>query len=181
MKNFLLALLVLASLASCGKNNKVGGTTIGSVGPGTIATSPIATVNTAPGFQTLAAAVVNNSFGAQYANYYNYYTEFKFGTVTNNCVTKDGWFGIDYQSCSSATSNPVTQIMGQIVIATKQAELNTILSKSVVFQQYGANLYSVRTSDNHTYQIRTDLPIQANPVYDLNNADGKAIQLISIK
>lgn len=174
MKKLLLAILVVSSLVSCGKNNS---TNTGAVA-NTLATSPISTINSNPSFQTLANAVLANSFNAQYSNYY---TEYRFGNTTNTCVTKDGWFGIDYQSCSTSISNPVTVIHGQVVIATKQAEINAILAKSVVFQAVSGTYFVVRTTDNYTYHIRTDYPIQANPVYSLNNADSKALSLTSIK
>lgn len=176
MKKLLLAILVVTSLVSCGKNNSTNSGAAAAAG--TIATSPISTINTNPSFQTLASAVVANSFNAQYSNYY---TEYRFGNMTNTCVTKDGWFGIDYQSCSSSVTNQVTVIHGQVVIATKQAELNAILAKAVVFQAVSGTYFVVRTSDNYTYHIRTDYPIQANPVYSLNNADSKAVSLTSIK
>lgn len=175
MKKFLLVLLVLTSLVSCGKNNQVGS---GAAGVGTIATSPISTINSSSGFQALAAAVLSNTFNAQYSNYY---TEYHFGNVTNTCVTKDGWFGIDYQSCSSSVTNETTVIHGQVNIDSKKAELNAILSKTVVFQAVSATYFVLRTSDNYTYHVRLDYPIQANPIYSLNNADSKAVKLIIIR
>lgn len=171
MKKLLLALLVVASLVSCGKKNSVATTG----GANTLATSPISAINSNTSFQTLATAVLNNTFNEQYSNYY---TEYHFGTVVNTCVTKDGWFGIDYQKCSGTVSNETTVIHGTVNVESKKAELNAILSKAVVFQQSSANYYIVRTSDNFTYHIRTDYPIQANPFYTLNNADSKAIQFL---
>ncbi|MDD4973229.1 MAG: hypothetical protein PHY93_02710 [Bacteriovorax sp.] len=173
MKKFIVALMVLTSLVSCGKNN-----TVGNAGALTVATSPISTINSDSGFQALASAITNNNFNAQNSNYY---TEFHYGSLINTCVTKDGWFGIDYQSCSSSISSETMQIYGKIILDTKKAELNAILSKTVVFRQWSSTLFTLRTTDNYTYTIRTDLPIQANPVYNLNNVDGKAVQLISIK
>lgn len=172
MKKFLLAALVLTSLVSCGKNNSVG------AAPGALvaATSPLATINSDVNFQSLSTAILNNSF----LQNTTYYTEYHFGSLTNTCVTKDGWFGIDYQSCSTSVTNETTEIQGDSVVA-KQAELSAILSKTVVFQAYGSNYFVLRTNDNFTYHIRTDLPIKANPLYKLNNADGKAVKLLYIR
>jgi len=77
-------------------------------------------------------------------------------------------------------SNETIKYHGQIDLASKQAELNSILSKTVQFQASGS-YYSLRTNENITYIVRTDYPIQANPVYVLNNATGKGNQLLYIK
>ncbi|MDO9181248.1 MAG: hypothetical protein Q7U04_02510 [Bacteriovorax sp.] len=172
MKKFLVTLMVLALIVSCGKNNSVSAT-----GPVGIATSPISTINADANFQTLANAINNSSFPTQNTNYY---TEYHFGNMVNNCVTKDGWFGIDYQSCSTSISNEVIVYQYQVDINAKKAELNDILRKTVVYQSNGS-LSTLRTSDNYTYVIRTDFPIQANPVYKLNNVDKKSTNLLYIR
>lgn len=171
MKKFLLTLIVVSSLVSCGKDNTVGKAT-----SALSTTSPISAINNDGNFQSLGSAIVSNTFPSQGVNYY---TEYHFGTLTNTCVTKDGWFGIDYQSCSTSVSNETTVIQGNSVEA-KQAELTDILSKTVVFQAYGS-VSVLRTTDNFTYHIDRNVPIKANPVYKLNNADGKAVKLLYIR
>ncbi len=173
MKKLVVTLmLVTLSLASCGKNNSTNS------GATVVATSPISTINADANFQSLQSAVSNSSFSTSNVNFY---TEYHFGSLTNTCVTKDGWFGIDYKSCSSSVSNEQTLYHGQIDLNSKKSELNTILSKTVVFQAYSSTYFVLRTNDNYTYVIRTDYPMQANPVYKLNNADGKATQLLYIR
>jgi hypothetical protein len=170
MKKFIMMLLVSLVLISCGKKDSVA-----SIG---YSTSPIASINADGNFQALGKAIASNSFGA-YVNA-QYFTEYHFADVINTCVDKKGWFGINYTSCTGAQSNATTVIHGQVVVATKQAELNAILAKTVEFQANGL-YYSLRTSDNITYVIRTDYPIQANPVYTYNNVTYKANQLMYIK
>ncbi|MFA6236804.1 MAG: hypothetical protein WC635_05700 [Bacteriovorax sp.] len=170
MKKFLLTLIVVSSLVSCGKDNKVGSAT-----SPLSTTSPISTINADGNFQSLGSAIVNNTFPQNV----NYYTEYHFGTLTNTCVTKDGWFGIDYQSCSTSVTNETTVIQGNSV-DEKRAELTAILSKTVVFQSYGS-ISVLRTTDNFTYHIDRNVPMKANPVYKLNNADGKAVKLLYIR
>lgn len=177
MKKLLLALLVISSLVSCGKNNKVGGNQA-NTNLNVPATSSVSTINSNTAFQALAKAVTDNTFGQQYAQYVNYYTEYTFGA----CQIKDGWFGIDYVSCSSPTD--VTKVThGTANLDTKKAELNSVLSKAVVFSQnrYSYSAYDLRTSDNITYTIDTAVPMFANPVYKLDNNTGKEIRLISIR
>ena len=173
MKNIIIGMVVLSALVSCGKKNALV-----DVNPnGVPAVSPISSINQDSGSQSLASAITNNTFNSQYANYYS---EYNYGVLTNTCVTKDGWFGIDYQSCSTNTTNPTKVIHGEVNLDVKKAQLNAILAKTVVFQTYG-QLIVLKTTDNFTYQIRLDYPMQANPVYSLNNADSKATRLTSIR
>jgi len=170
MKTLLSLTAILIMTISCGKNSNTAG-----VG---YSASPIATINADASFQTLGRAIASNSF----LNNYNiqYFSEYHYGEVTNTCVKKDGWFGTDYMSCKGVVSNETIKYHGQIDLASKQAELNSILSKTVQFQASGS-YYSLRTNENITYIVRTDYPIQANPVYVLNNATGKGNQLLYIK
>jgi len=170
MKKILVLALTLVSLISCGKKSTTAG-----VG---YSTSPIASINSDSGFQSLGQTIDSNNFGGYVG--VQYFSEYHFGEVTNTCVKKDGWFGMDYMSCNGVASNETIVYQGDGNVDAKRSELNGILSKTVQFQGNGV-YYSLRTSDNITYVIRTDYPMKANPVYEYNNVTGKAKQLLYIK
>lgn len=175
MKKLLLATLVLATIFSCGKKNSVASTNQFTV------SNPISSVNTDQRFVNLSSIVSSNRFNLQ--NYQiNYYTEYHFADITNTCVTKDGWFGIDYQSCKSTTSNETTILNNSVNVDSKRADLVALLNKTVIINSdYNGIVFTIRTSDNITYVIDTKVPIQANPVYTYNNGTKKSNGLIGIR
>lgn len=167
MKKLLLSLVVLATIFSCGKKNTVDGANAYTV------SNTYSGMSTDSRFTSLASIVTNNQFNN---SGWNYYSEFNFYDMVNTCVTKDGWFGIDYQSCSTTKSNKSTVIFGnldQARIDAKKAEMVAILNKTVQIG-YSGYVYTVRTTDNLTYSFDVRFPIVANPVYRLDNSSNKA-------
>jgi hypothetical protein len=167
MKKLLLSLMVLATLASCGKDNKV------DTASSTSSTSSI-TLDDATAKQL--ATVIDNSttyFAARpYANYrLGYVTSIAQTTNTgNNCEEKTGWFGVKYYVCKSSSSStavtPTSYVaVSSVVLETKKGELRAIVNRSSAGAiYYSGYAYTVKTTDGNLYTIDTRYPIEANPV-----------------
>ncbi len=160
MKKLLVALMVLTTLASCGKNNSVSS---GAPGSSTTALTS-ATANAS----NLASMITNYSsnFGVSWAqmlanqpNLTYYY--FKAANAASSCQTKWTIFYVCSSNTSSATIS--RQVVNSSVnIASKQAELMAIVNKSSRIQQNGSAVY-IYTTDAKLYIFDLSLPIQAQP------------------
>jgi hypothetical protein len=176
MRKLLLSLMVLATLASCGKDNAVNG------GANTIVTNPVVTGNTSA--QDLVNKINNPSTG--------------FGTgrlVVNNASTpncKEKWI-FTYCTTSSSSANQTTTTWNalassrsltyqfayfngglsksyshsSVVVATKQKELTDLLNSATNIYVSGTT-YTIMVS-NTQYIIDTQYPIQANPIRTSND------------
>lgn len=171
MKKLLLSLMVLASLVSCGKDNKVSS---GSSTSTITVTNPVVTNSSVA--QTLIAQINNPSTG------------FGNGVIqsgsTQQCETKWGGF---LQYCYSSSSNSTTTTWNAVVaskpnlvyiysnyeqvthsavvVATKQNELLSLLNSATnitVQGMTGGNVYYIYVSGG-VYVVDTRYPIQANP------------------
>lgn len=158
--------MVLATLASCGKDNKVDTAAAG-------ASSSSITLDDATAKQL--ATVIDNSttyFAARpYANYrLGYVTTTAQTTNTgNNCEEKTGWFGIKYYVCKSSSSTAVTPTsyvaVSSVILETKRSEIRAIVNRSSAGAiYYNGVAYTVKTTDGNLYTIDTRYPIEANPV-----------------
>jgi hypothetical protein len=180
MKKFILALMVVTTLVSCGKDNKVSSGSVAATNPltGTAANDTSAVA--------LAALVDNysTSFGlGQVVINYNYYTwnqiitnspnvNYKYGSYTAsaanaNCDKK--WIFYVCSSSSSGSSTPATVsrtvINSSVDILSKQNELKAIISRVSPYYpvQSSGYIYYIRTVEGILYTIDVRLPIQANP------------------
>lgn len=173
MKKLLLSLMVLATLASCGKDNKVSSTGA-NVDPNV--TNPLVTSN--PSAQELITRI--NNPGAGFGNGVVITSS---GSSGQTCGTKWGFINYCYGSSSGnvAVSAGVTwnQLVAQrpnlsysyvyaqpvmhssVNVATKQAQLIQLLNSASNIQVSGT-LYYIQVS-NAYYVIDTRYPIQANP------------------
>jgi len=167
MKKLLLALMVLATLASCGKDNKVSSTTAN----GLTVTNPIVTGS------TTAQSLINMI---------NSPTSFGQGQVVSsgsqqNCGTKWGFIYYCTTSSSGGTSTGKTWAQAiaenpgvtfqyssgrtvrniDINITTKQQELINLLNAATNIQSNGP-IYYVTTASGQ-YVIDTRYVIQVNP------------------
>ncbi|MGZ3787513.1 MAG: hypothetical protein ACXVLQ_03270 [Bacteriovorax sp.] len=172
MKKLLVALMVLATFASCGKNN--------SVSSSPLSTSPL-TVSTANA-SSLASYITNytTSFGSGYTNSamtwnqlianqpnltYYYYKEAISSLAPSNCSTTL-WGFLNVCTTSSSSSSATlsrTVVNSSVNIVAKQNELIAILNKSRSIQQSGTAFY-VYTTDAKLYILDLKFPIQAQPV-----------------
>jgi flagellar hook assembly protein FlgD len=172
MRKLLLSLMVLASLVSCGKDNKVATATTAVA-----ATAPVTnsiTLDDATAKQL--ATVIDSSttyFSARPAS------NLRLGYVTStasttssgsNCEEKSGWFGIKYYVCkSSSSSSNVTPTsfvsVNSVDLETKKNELRAIVNRSSAGAiYYSGYAYTIKTTDGSLYTIDTRYPIEANPV-----------------
>ena len=195
MKKLLLALIVMASLASCGKNNSVDSSAASSTSAISVATLP-------PASQALATqlgAMVNaNQFGLGQATYYESYaqyvshapnTTYSYGTLATtgssnpNCKT----VGYIFTYCTSASTTTTSSatitrsvIHSSVNVAAQQSALIAIINKTNQIAQVGQGVYEILTTDNITYFIDTRYPIQANPT-QTQQANGTGETLVKIQ
>ncbi|MEA9355204.1 hypothetical protein SHI21_03285 [Bacteriovorax sp. PP10] len=170
MKKLLLSLMVLATLASCGKDNKVssGSTSLVNV------SNPLVTSN--PYAQELVTRINNPAAGFGEGLIYSS------ASSNQTCGTKWGFINYCYGSSGStstttgltwnalAAQRPTvvyqystgrTVRHSDVSIATKQAELIALLNSASNIQVAGT-LYYIQVSGAY-YVIDTRYPIQANP------------------
>lgn len=169
MKKLIVALMVLTSLVSCGKNNSVG--SVGGAG-GTV-TNPLVINNTSA--QALVSMIANPSTGFGQGVIYNNSTSQNCGTtlfgLLQYCTYGGGatQTGITWNSLMASNSGLVFQYSPNrtirnnidVTIATQQAALSSILNSATSIQVNGP-IYYVQVSGAQ-YVIDTRLPIQANP------------------
>lgn len=189
MKKLLLSLMVFATLASCGKDNKVSSAASTSSSSAiTISDSTAQSIgsmidssDTYFGQAQVTAYETWNQAAAAHPNYYYTYTK---SNASSNCELKSGWLGIKYYVCksgsSSASSVSRRVLVSQVDITAKRNELKSILNSTTAgtinqSQTYvngrAFNVYQVRTTSGVIYTIDTRFPIQANPVIT-QQADG---------
>ncbi|MBC7540542.1 MAG: hypothetical protein H7281_17085 [Bacteriovorax sp.] len=192
MKKFIVALMVLTSLVSCGKNN--------SVSSNGLSTSPL-TVSGAVESQ-LGSIIDNSQFGTGAATYYETWNQYVahmpnvnyvYGTVTpqaanSNCTTSGGFIKFTWCSSSSSSSTSTNAVVTRRVVhsavdlLTKRNELKAIINRRASLNQdaYTAGVYHIITTDNQYYVIDTRYPLQANPVY-IQTTSTTAEKLIAIQ
>ncbi len=179
MKKLLLSMIVLASLVSCGKDNKVSSaaTTTSTL---TTYSNPYLSGNAAASAYAQALVAQVNSYSSSFGN----------GVISSygsnqTCETKWSIFYYCYSSSSGSTgssttwnsivasnpslvyrySNGETLRHADVAIATKQSELISIVNAATNVQvqaMAGGNVYYITVSGAY-YVIDTRYPIQANP------------------
>lgn len=171
MKKFLLALMVLASLVSCGKNNKVGSA---------VATSPITGVTNQVILNNPAAVALISKIDNPATGFGN--GLISSGSSNQTCGVKWGIFTYCYSSGSTSTQNSMTwnallvadpDVVFQyssgrtvtngvnVTVASQQASLREILNRATNIQGDGTVFYV--TAPGAQYVIDTRYSIQINP------------------
>lgn len=201
MKKLIVALMVLSTLASCGKDNKVA-----SPAAPVVSTSNTAVTSTTtdPAGQALVSLInsYTTSFGTGRSVEYNMYfkdlialsqytIKYKYtkaamanasntecsGKYIQFCYTK---WNSETQVTEPALSREV--LHGGVVVATKQAELIDIINKrhpGYPIVNNGIGVFYIKTIDNTVYVIDTRFPLQANPAQITNSAGTET--LFSVK
>lgn len=169
MKKLLLSLMVLATLASCGKDNKVSSNGTTSTTTPTTVTNPLVTGSTQA--QALITMINNPSsfgqgtvsLGNASQNCQTKWTIFYYCTSTSSAGTTTTWNQIvaQYPNLVYQYSNGNTVRHADVNIANKQAELISILNSATAVQVSGYIFY-VTVGSNY-YVIDARYPIQANP------------------
>ncbi|MBP9682557.1 MAG: hypothetical protein KBD76_14210 [Bacteriovorax sp.] len=192
MKKLIVALMVLATFASCGKKNSV------DTGSTAVATAPVSTTNTLTTTASgaieaeLASKIDTNAFGTG-TIYLSSYPEtfsqlvtsnpnliYKYGTmdVTANssssqkCAKIGGvpilcanWSVSTSVSASSLTDKRTVMHSSISDLDQKKALIELINKRSSVYRDsYYAGVYYIILSDATVYTIDTSRPLQANPV-----------------
>ncbi len=196
MKKLIVALMVLSTLASCGKDNKVK-----SPAAPAVVTNPSTTVSTTDANGVALADKITNyttQFGVGQIIYYgNYatwgqlvnnalplnfkYTESTSTTTANgqNCETKWSIFTVcSYSSSTSSTSSlPVSRTVqsNNVNVASKQDELRAIINSRnpLIPIQISGTSYRIQATDGKQYVIDTRFPLQANPIGIRKTVDGQ--------
>lgn len=167
MRKLLLSLMVLATLASCGKDNKVDTATAVAAAPSSDAITLDDTVA-----KQLGTIIDNSAYfpaattstTAKYA-----YLTTTVSSAQPSCETKEGWLGIKYTVCKAPINNTngvasYVQV-NSIDVATKRVELKGYINSSNVGGIiFNGTSYTIRTTSGVVYTIDTRYPIQANPV-----------------
>lgn len=180
MKKLLLSLLVLATLASCGKDNNVS--TSGSSG---LYTDPLTNPNLSGNYYTNKALADAKMAITNYQTYFGtMYLRTSSGS-TANC--KEKWFGTwcTYKQTTNSSGytlfnhytaqNPNIAyifsdgnyvVHSNVDIAAKQNEISNIFASATAlsYTDYSdGRIFYVRVNNDY-YEINTRYPIQANPV-----------------
>lgn len=184
MKKLIVALMVLSTLASCGKDNKVASPAT------TAATSPATTtVTTTDQVGVALAQKIDNyttQFGLAQVNYYTTigqlanqgvaitYKYTKSTASSAECEKK--WIFTVCSSSSSTSFNPEvsrTVANSGVNVTTKINELKALINaKHPAYPiQVSGYVFYIVTTDNKQYAIDVRMPIQANPI-GIRNADG---------
>ncbi len=181
MKKLIVALVVLTTLVSCGKANKIDGVAVGING---------ITVDDTQGV-SLGQKIDNytTQFGHGQVMYYGYpqtwgflvnsglalkfkYTE-STSTTSGNGQTCEKKWGIFYvctytTSSSTLTTLPIsrTVLSNGVNVASKIAELKDIINRKnpVIPVQVSGTSYYIKTTDGRDHVIDTRYPLQANPI-----------------
>jgi len=173
MKNFIVGLMFLSALASCGKNNSVATTS------GVTVNNPIVTNSVFA--QTLVANINNPSTGFGQGMILSSNSNQKCGTTFFGLLpycTYGGTAsqtGITWNSLLTTTPSVTYQYSSgrtvrnsDITIASKQSQLLSILNSATNVQSNGQIAYV--TVSGAQYVIDTRLPIQANPASTYNQS-----------
>lgn len=191
MKKLIVALMVLTTLVSCGKDNKVAS----GAAAAPVVTNPAITVTDAAGialgnqitsyttgFGTARVLYYNNQYSIQQLVDNGVMMDLIYvkntSTSTNvdpNCEKVLVIFTFCKSSSSSSTALPtgaITRGVNDVTAAVKQDELRAIINNKnplIAIQtstnpNYGGTVYKIIAKDGKQYVIDTSHPLQANPV-----------------
>ena len=179
MKKFLLALLVTASLVSCGKNNSVSSNAANSsTGTSALSNSGVDQWGRVL-LTTYVSNINNNGFGAAVADteIYQIYTSTSSGSGCSTHTALGGF--LTYYSCSggsysNGTYSTTTVTHSSENLAAKKAELLAILGQTAQYSNSADKLQLyVQTSAGDVYTIDFRVPMSANPVVKYTKSSGQ--------
>ena len=183
MKKFILSLMVLASLASCGKTNSISNGSLIGVGTAALGTSGTDQSGRVL-LSTYIQSINNNGFNPAIADteYYRFYNSTG-GTSGNGCTIHTALGGfISYYSCSTnygtntsagGTYDSVTVVHSTQDLTAKKNELIAIIQQAQYWQNSSDRLrLYVQTTNGDVYTIDFRVPMAANPVVKSVRATG---------
>lgn len=177
MKKLIVALMVLSTLASCGKNNKVASPAPAAASPATTAITTTDQLGVA-----LGQKIDNHTtqFGVGLINAYTTIGQlanqgvaitYKYtkSTASASPECEKKWIFTLCTSTSVTSFNPTvsrTVTNSGVNVSAKVAELKDIINRKHAAYpiQVSGYAFFITTSDNKQYVIDTRMPIQANPV-----------------
>ena len=194
MKKFILALMVVATIVSCGKNggNNVASGTAGVTNPITVTVAGATDLgsridNYTTYFGTGYTFIGGNSYQWNQIIYQTPNISYKYTKATSaasnsNCTTK--WSIFYFCSSSSSASTSSLKVSNSIIhssidVLAKQNELKGYINRANPYYaiQTSGTLSYIRTTDNMLYVIDTSVPLQANPV-SVQQANGQVEYLL---
>lgn len=180
MKNLIVALMVLSTLVSCGKENKVAAAAAATVVANPAATTAVTTTDQAG---ILLGQKIDNhttQFGLAMVTYYMSIGQLvnQQGAAVTFKYTKSAatapdcekyWiFSVCTSTQSSSSDQPVsrTVVSNTVLNTSKITELKTIINNRHALYpiQVSGYVFYIITKDNKQYAIDTRMPLQANPV-----------------
>lgn len=183
MKKLVIALMVLTSLASCGKNNAVSSAGTNAIGSSTAITATTDMYGRVP-LANYMTDINNNAFGAARADSETFrFLNYTGGSSGNGCSLKTALGGfLTYYSCTSSTStsssnygsyDTVNVTHSSENLASKKTELLSILGQSYQYSNSAdrKQLY-IRTISGDVYTIDYRVPMSANPVVKYTASTG---------
>ena len=182
MKKFILSLMVLASLASCGKTNQLSNNSLIGVGTAALGTSGTDQSGRVL-LSTYIQSINNNGFNPAIADteYYRFYNTTG-GSSGNGCTLHTALGGfITYYSCSGSygtntstgTYDSVTVVHSTQDLTAKRNELIAIIQQAQYWQNSSDRLrLYVQTTNGDVYTIDFRVPMAANPVVKNVRATG---------
>lgn len=179
MKNFIVALMVLTSMVSCGKKNAVGSNGFLS-NPITVSTQGAAALgsqidNYSSQFGTMPVLYYGNqqTLGTLVNTGINIYFKYTKSTSSGSGTSCSTKWGIFYVCTYTSTSSPSSFINSRDPVASnsvnvteKMNQLKAIINSSnplIAITGYGT-AHMITTMDGKKYIIDTAYPIQANPI-----------------
>ena len=180
MKNFIVGLMVLSALASCGKNNSVAASATNAIGVSTVSSASLDPYGRVP-LTNYIADINNNAFGAARSavETYQYYSDTGSGS---GCTYKStgGFFSFYYWDCSSSSSSSssstyvtVTVDHGTVNLAAKKSELINLIGQTASYSNSSDRKQLHIQTSTGTYTIDFRIPMSANPVSQTNSSGTK--------
>ncbi len=175
MKKFIVALMVLATFASCGKNNSIATNGLVANGVSTVSSAPL----DSSGRVSLANYITdinNNAFGAARSVSETYrYLNYDPSSSSNGCPTNSYLGGMfNFGSCfgSSTTSmnygsyDTVNVVQSSENLTSKKNELIALINKSTSYgNSADRKQLGFYTSNGDYFLIDFRVPMSANPVF----------------
>lgn len=172
MKKLIVALMVLATFASCGKNNSVGAN--GS-GISTVLTAPLDSYGRVS-LVSYIADINNNAFGAARSDSETFrYLNYDPSTSSNGC-TNNSYLGgsISFNYCLNTSStnfnygsyDTINVVHSSENLTSKKNELISLINQSYSYG-YSPDRKQLGfiSSNGDKYLIDFRVPMSANPVY----------------
>ncbi len=184
MKKLVVSLVVLLSIASCGKNNSVSSSAVtNAVGSSTAITASVDQYGRVP-LTNYITDINNNAFGVAHADTETFrFLNYTGSAASNGCTVKTvlgGFFS--YYSCSSSSTSTssnygsydtVNVVHSTQDLTSKKNELQAIINQAFQYSNSSdRRQLFIRTINGDVYTIDFRVPMSANPVVKFTATTG---------